>query len=182
MISPATGIGAATLLLAGVLIWLNVKTWWTTSGKPLAVLLPGLQGTLAGSSFALCTGGLFGSVAALVAGATNSASGIIPWTTGTQDQSVASGTTSGLTIWGGGIAFAIIITYSLALKALASSKSPQDRTRLWRLAGGGVVGICLTYTAGVATVVDRYEIPTFNWLGELLIRGVETLGTAVGVA
>lgn len=176
MISPATGIGAATLLLAGVLTWLNVKTWWTTSGKPLAVLLPGMQGAVAGASFAMCTGGIFGWVAALALGILNKIAGVIPWTTGTTDQPLAPGVTSGLDIWGGGIAFAVVITYSLALRALAGSKSPQDRTRLWRLVGGGAVGDCLTCTAGVAHLVTQYQIPTYNWAGGLLPRGLEVLG------
>lgn len=179
MISPATSIGAATLLLAALLIVINLKTWFTTPKKPLSVLFPGIQGIVAGVSAALCTGGVIGWAASMIAGATNSISGIIPWATGTQDEGVDAGTTSGLSIWGGGVAFAIVVIYLLALRALSGSHSDQDKTRRLRLIGGLVVGVCLTYTAGVAAAVTNYLIPWYNSAGEFLPTALNSMLGAV---
>lgn len=179
MISPATGIGAATLLIAALLVIKNLKTWFTTPRKPLSVLFPGIQGLVAGVSATLCTGGVIGWAASMIAGAANSVSGVIPWATGTQDESVDAGTTSGLNIWGGGVAFIIVVIYLLALRPLFSNPSDQDKTRRLRLIGGLVVGVCLTYTAGVAAAVTSYVIPWYNSAGEFLPTALNSMLGAV---
>lgn len=180
MITPATAIGAATLLLAALLIWLNVKTWWTTQGRPIAIFWPGLQGAIAGSSMALCGGGIIGTLAAMGIGVVNRVAGIIPWATGTQDESLASGSISGLNIWGGGVAFAITVTFVLAVRALASSSSASDKVRRNRLVGGAIVGACITYTAGIASLVTNYQIPFYNALGEQLPSALSSLASLAG--
>jgi hypothetical protein len=165
VISTSTSIGVATLFAAVTIIALTIRTY-LNNGRNWKVFLPGLGGALVGATLALCAGGAFGWLASAVAGAGNTASGLIPWATGTDDECVASTTVEGLRITGGGIAVAIVALGFVVIRA-----SSGDRRR--RLLAGVFVGVCVTYTAGVGGLVDEHLIPLFNDSGDQIVQIVE---------
>lgn len=156
--STATSISVGTLTIALVLIILNFRTF-LKGGKKFGVLLPGTGSAITGSSAALCVGGAFGHAASVVAGAGVSAGAIVPWATGTEEDDIASGTTAGLTTSGSIAVFIIVTLWIVAFR----SAGKADRKRM---VGGIFCGICLTYTAGVAGLVDDYLIPAYNTIGD----------------
>lgn len=156
--NAANYISVSTLAIAMVLIALNVRSWWK-GGKSVKQLVHGIGGLILGATLVICAGGAFGDAAGLIAGSGNGVSGtVIPWSTGTGDRAVASAATAGLALEGGLIAVIV-----LALGVVTIKSATKDHRR--RLIGGTFVGVCLTYTAGVAGIVTEYLIPAYNGTG-----------------
>lgn len=164
--TAATYISVSTLAVAAILIALTIRSWWK-GGKSYKILLQGFGGVILGVSLAICAGGFLGDIASWVAGGSNSIAGtLIPWSTGTGDRNIASAATSGLGIEGGAVAVVVLVVGFITIKA-ATGKPRR------RLIGGLFVGICLTYTAGVAGIVTAYLIPAYNGTGGSVVAWVE---------
>lgn len=155
--NAANYISISTFFIAITLIVLNLRSWWK-GGKAVRHLVHGAGGVILGATLAICVGGFLGDIASRIAGSGNSIAGtIIPWSTGTSDGTVASAATSGLQIEGGGVATVVLVVGYVTYKAAKEHRK--------RLLGGLFVGVCLTYTAGVAGIVTEYLIPSYNGTG-----------------
>lgn len=164
--TAATYISVSTLAVAAILIVLNLRTWWKGS-KALKHLVHGVGGLILGVTLAVCAGGFLGDIASWIAGGSNSVAGtVIPWSTGTGDRNLSSAATSGLAVEGGVVAVVV-----LALGFVTLREASKDARR--RLLGGTFVGVCLTYTAGVAGIVTSYLIPAYNGSGLRVVAFVE---------
>jgi hypothetical protein len=164
-VNTNTSIGVATFFLALVPIALSIRTF-IKSKYDWHVFVPGVGGAVVGSTLATCSGGALGWIAAKIAGAGNSVSGLIPWATGTEDEGVSGATVEGLRISGGGIAVLIVAIGYVAIRAASGDRR---RRMLW----GTFVGVCLTYTAGVGGLVDEHMIPLFNDSGDQIVNVAE---------
>lgn len=159
-------ISISTLTVAAVLIGLTIRSWWK-SGKTFKILLQGFGGVILGVTLAICVGGFLGDIAIWVAGgSTNVTGAIIPWATGTGDRQIAAGSASGLAMEGGAVAAFVLAIGFVAIKA------SSGRVR-WRLIGGTFVGICLAFTAGLASIVAQFLIPAYNGAGSSVVAFVE---------
>lgn len=164
--TAADYISLSTLTVATVLIALNLRAWWK-GGKSFKILLQGICGVILGVTIAICAGGILGDIATWVAGGSNSVIGtIIPWATGAGDRNVAAGSASGLGMEGGLVAVVLIVLGAVAIKAASG------RAR-WRLVGGTFVGICLSFTAGLASIVASHLIPAYNGAGGSVVAFFE---------
>lgn len=164
--TAAAYISISTLTVAFVLIALNVRAFWR-GGKSFKILLHGFSGVVLGVTIAICAGGILGDIATWVAGGSNSVTGtIIPWATGAGDRNVASGSAAGLGMEGGLIAVVLLVLGFVAIKA--ASGRPR-----WRLIGGTFVGICLSFTAGLASIVASHLIPAYNGAGTSVVAFFE---------
>lgn len=163
--SPATAINVSTLAIIVVLLALTVRSF-IKGGKDPKILLPGVGGTLVGSTLALCAGGALGVIATWIAGSGNSVSGVAPWATGTGDRTVASATPGGLTMEGGLVALTVALLGWVAIREAA-------KTARLRLIGGLFVGVCLTYTAGFSGFVASTQVPVYNSVGAQIVTFFE---------
>lgn len=164
--SPATAINVSTLAIIAILLALQIRTF-LKSGKDPKILLPGIGGTVLGSTLALCAGGALGTIAAWIAGGGNAASVVAPWATGTGDRTLASSAPGGLTMEGGLIALIVAALGWVSIREAA-------KTARLRLLGGLFVGVCLTYTGGFGGLVADTQVPLYNDIGAQLITYVES--------
>lgn len=140
-----TPLTLAGLALTLVILWANLRPWWTGSRDPKMLAAFG-KGAALGVLGAMCAGGLLGWLAgcAPVAGST-AGSKAVGAVTGTQSgTALARGSLSGsLTEEGAVVVFCVAVSVVFAWR-----KAAKDDKK--RMAGGLYCGASLCATAGVA--------------------------------
>lgn len=151
------GLGIALLILT-----LNLWGWWT-GGRDPRKLGPFLGAYCMGSLFTLCAGGLLGWAAGMITGGTNTTGNkTVPGVTGTDGADIAPGIAGALTPGGALLVFLLTGVFVIALKSAAKQIS-------WRMIGGLICGVCLTYTAGAAGLLDSTLTPVVNMAGDRVL-------------
>ncbi|MGW4028225.1 hypothetical protein ACWEFL_02715 [Streptomyces sp. NPDC004838] len=143
MTAPALTL--AGLALTAVILWANLRPWWTGSRDPKLLAAFG-KGAALGILGAMCAGGLLGWLAGCAPGVGNTAgSKAVGAVTGAQPSSpLAAGSLSGsLTEEGAIVVFLVTVGVVMAWR-----KAGKDDKK--RMAGGAFCGASLCATAGVA--------------------------------
>lgn len=167
MSAELTMAGAA--LSTGVLA-ISVRTWWK-GGRDIKAALPVAGGLVQGTSWTLCTGGLLGVVAVRTADAGNAGGdAALDKITGQSGGALEGGELGTLTPEGACVVVIMLLLGIVAWKAAGA----KDRKRI---VAGLFVGMTLTYTAGVAHLMqwvpDAYN-SAGGWMRDSL-NGVSPL-------
>lgn len=160
----------AGLALTAVILWANLRPWWTGSRDPKMLAAFG-KGAALGVLGAMCTGGLLGLLAGCAPSVGNQAgSKAVGAVTGTQGGSaLARGSLSGsLTEEGAVVVFLIAVGVVFAWR-----KAGKDDKK--RMAGGVYCGASLCATAGVAGALG-FLPGLVNGAGEQVRAAIDSAG------
>lgn len=166
--TTATQLTLLGLAVTVVVLYANLRTWWTGS-RDFKTIAPFATYFCFGGAMTMCVGGLLGFLAGCAAGTTNTAGEKgVPRVTGTGGGgALASGTLGQLTPEGGVVVF--IATAALVFAWRAAGKNVKRR-----MVGGAWCGATLCMTAGVAGLM-QWLGPAINQLGATL-RGIVESG------
>ncbi|MER8197055.1 hypothetical protein ABTY00_24195 [Streptomyces microflavus] len=164
--NTALSVGGLGIGLA-VLVWYLLR-WWhaqkaVKTGKDWRSLSPLASGIVLGILAASCAGGLLGTIAGWVRSISNMAGDkVINGATGTSTQTLATAGVPNLTAGGALIVLAAFASlFALWKKIKDTSRKP--------LAFGGVAGVTVGMSPGIAGSVALALIPLVNEAGNSLL-------------
>ncbi|MFE6225465.1 hypothetical protein [Streptomyces sp. NPDC057854] len=160
----------AGLALTAVILWANLRPWWTSNRDP-KLLAPFGKGAALGVVGAMCAGGLLGMLAGCAPQVGSTAgSKAVGAVTGTQSSTALTrGSLSGsLTEEGAVVVFLIAVGVVFAWR-----KAGKDDKK--RMAGGVFCGASLCATAGVAGAL-QFLPGLVNQTGDAVRAAVESAG------
>ncbi|MFE0270831.1 hypothetical protein ACFWZY_01625 [Streptomyces sp. NPDC058992] len=163
------GLTLTGLALSLIILWANLRPWWTGSRDPKMLTAFG-QGALLGALATLCSGGLLGWLAGCAPGIANTAGDkVVSGATGSASSApIARATMGTLTPEG-----ALIVALVTAAVVFAWRKAGKDDKK--RTVGGAFCGATLCITAGVAGALAF--LPTLvNDAGAQLVAALSSGG------